>query len=172
MDSLSSMKTLPFFFPRVGFTTPAGVIMFSVGRLSSLSEYTRCFFLEGREVEREAAVGFVFTCFVGRWTLDLDMVEGPAVADLRALGFLFRTLVDVLEVGGLGAMLACYLSDRICSSKMGTCKVTLLIRQAKGSKSLFGALFAKNIKPGLCRQNAHRNFIVPKGKIGEELEST
>jgi hypothetical protein len=36
MLSLSSIKILPFFLP-FGFITPAGVIMFSVGKLSSLS---------------------------------------------------------------------------------------------------------------------------------------
>ena len=65
--TLSSTKTLPFFFPR-GFSTPTGVIILSFGNPNSLSVYTLRFFLCG------PCADFVFCCFGGgAFTLDLEM---------------------------------------------------------------------------------------------------
>lgn len=53
----------------------------------------------------ECTPGLVLTCFAPApagppWRFDFS-VDGPAVADLRAFGFLFA-----LDTGGLGAMIA------------------------------------------------------------------
>ena len=101
MLSLSSTKILPFFFP-LGFCTPTGVIMFKVGRPSSLSVYVRaCFFdvFAFDEPVFECEPGLVCTCLDEGRFADFDFeVEGPAVADLRAFGLFFDA------EGGLGAI--------------------------------------------------------------------
>ena len=91
MRTLSSTKTLPFFFPR-GFSTPTGVIMFSFGKPSSFSVYTfRFFFFCGPVAD------FVFCCFGGGAFGFFDtrfLVLAP-----RALG-LFEVLLPLLDLAG------------------------------------------------------------------------
>ena len=75
--TLSSTKTLPFFFPR-GFTTPTGVIMFNCGSPSS------------------SAVNFLFLCFfifnlnasAGFFSLSCFDADGGAAAAVLLGGFL------------------------------------------------------------------------------------
>jgi hypothetical protein len=72
--------------------------MLRVGSLSSLSVYVLVLRFEGLDDDVEDS-GFVLTCFDERrarvFSVDLDLsVDGPEVADLRALGFFIVLVLD------------------------------------------------------------------------------
>lgn len=101
--TLSSTKTLPFFFPR-GFSTPTGVIMFSFGKPSSFSVYTLRFFFCGPFVD------FVFCCFGGGAFTFFDtrfFVLAPRAPGLLEILLPLLVLLEPVFFGGplVGAML-------------------------------------------------------------------
>lgn len=104
MHTLSSTKTLPFFFPR-GFSTPTGVIIFSFGKPNSFSVYTLRFFFNGPVVD------FVFCCFGGGAFTFFDtrfLVFAPRALGLPEVLLPLLDLLGPVFFGGplFGAMVA------------------------------------------------------------------
>lgn len=102
----SSTNTFPFFFP-FGSSTPTGVIIFNFGIASSLSVYTRFFFLTG-------AVDLVFCCLGGGPLSFLDtllIVFAPKALDFPELLEFLAFLGTVFDLTVLvGAMMCDFAS--------------------------------------------------------------